>query len=309
MFDQTKFSSEMQSYLTFVEMEKGLSSNTIESYNQQLDKLRRYLEKKKLCHSKLSDSQIIEFIKSEAQKGISLATQSHLISVLKGFYNYLVSEGDLDTNPVSNLEFPKKWKILPNYLSIQQVNALLHIPDTTTPLGIRNKAILELMYGAGLRISEVIQLKSKNIYLEENFIRVLGKGNRERVIPLGKKVKQSMKIYLDQTRSNLAKEKETQCFFLNHRGQPLSRQGLWKIIKSYGKQMGIASILTPHTLRHSFATHLVENGADLRSIQMMLGHSSISTTEIYTHVSKEKVKQIYDRFHPRQQEKKKKDSE
>lgn len=305
MFDRAKFLNDKRSYLTFAEMEKGLSPNTIDSYKQQLDKLQRYLHKKKHCHLKLSDSQIIEFIKSEAHQGISLATQSHLISVLKGFYKYLVSEGDLESNPVSSLEFPKKWKVLPHYLSIQQVNALLNLPDTTTPLGIRNKAILELMYGAGLRISEVIQLKSKNIYLEDNFIRVLGKGNRERVIPLGKKAKQSMKIYSDEIRSKLVKEKDAQCFFLNHRGHALSRQGLWKIIKGYGKQIGIASILTPHTLRHSFATHLVERGADLRSIQMMLGHSSISTTEIYTHVSKEKVKQIYDRFHPRDQEREK----
>jgi integrase/recombinase XerD len=301
MFDKPEFSRDMQEYLTFTEMQKGLSSNTIESYKLQLKKFETYLRKHKLGHSKLSDSQIIDFIKSEAQKGISLATQSHLISVLKGFYKYLVSEGILENNPVSNLEFPKKWKVLPHYLSIQQVNALLDIPDSKTPLGLRDKAILELMYGAGLRISEVIQLKSKNIYLEDNFIRVLGKGNRERVIPLGKKAKQSMKIYLNEIRCKLAKEKDTQCFFLNHRGQPLSRQGLWKIIKGYGKQLGIASILTPHTLRHSFATHLVEKGADLRSIQMMLGHSSISTTEIYTHVSKDKVKQIYDKFHPREQ--------
>jgi integrase/recombinase XerD len=300
MFDKNRFSSDMQSYLAFTEMEKGLSQNTIESYKQQLEKFQKHLIKKNHCHSKLSDSQVIEFIKSEASKGISLATQSHLISVLKGFYKYLVTEGALDSNPVSNLEFPKKWSVLPHYLSIQQINTLLSIPDTTTPLGIRNKAILELMYGAGLRISEVIQLRSKNIYLEESFIRVLGKGNRERVIPLGKKAKQTMRIYLDEIRGKLVKEKDTPSFFLNHRGKPLSRQGLWKIIKGYGKQMGIASILTPHTLRHSFATHLVEKGADLRSIQMMLGHSSISTTEIYTHVSKEKVKQIYDRFHPRE---------
>ena len=300
MFDKPKFSRDMLSYLTFTEMEKGLSSNTIESYKLQLKKLETYLQKHKLGHSKLSDSQIIDFIKSEAHKGISLATQSHLISVLKGFYKYLVSEGILESNPVSNLEFPKKWKTLPHYLSIQQVNALLNIPDSKTALGLRDKAILELMYGAGLRISEVIQLKSNNIYLDDNFVRVLGKGNRERVIPLGIKAKQSMKIYLNEIRCKLAKEKTTQCFFLNHRGQPLSRQGLWKIIKGYGKKLGIASILTPHTLRHSFATHLVEKGADLRSIQMMLGHSSISTTEIYTHVSKDKVKQIYDKFHPRE---------
>lgn len=304
MFDRTEFINDMQSYLTFVEMEKGLSPNTIESYKQQLRKLQKHLSLKKISHSALSDSQVIEFIKSEALKGISLATQSHLISALKSFYKYLVSEGKLDSNPVSDLEFPKKWKVLPHYLSIQQIDALLNIPDISTSLGIRNKAILELMYGTGLRISEVIQLKIKNIFMDDSFIRVLGKGNRERIIPLGEKAKQCLKAYLDETRTGILKIKDTQYVFLNHRGHSLSRQGLWKIIKGYGKQMGIGSILTPHTLRHSFATHLVEKGADLRSIQMMLGHSSISTTEIYTHVSRDKVKQIYDQFHPRGQEKK-----
>jgi integrase/recombinase XerD len=304
MFDRAEFINDMQSYLTFVEMEKGLSPNTIESYKQQLRKLQKYLYQKKISHSALSDSQVIEFIKSEALKGISLATQSHLISALKSFYKYLVSEGKLDSNPVSNLEFPKKWKVLPHYLSIQQIDALLNIPDTSTSLGIRDKAILELMYGTGLRISEVIQLKIKNIFMDDSFIRVLGKGNRERVIPLGEKAKQCLKAYWDETRTGILRSKDTQNVFLNHRGHPLSRQGLWKIIRGYGKQMGIASILTPHTLRHSFATHLVEKGADLRSIQMMLGHSSISTTEIYTHVSRDRVKKMYDQYHPRSKEKK-----
>ncbi|MCK4835107.1 MAG: site-specific tyrosine recombinase XerD [Candidatus Aminicenantes bacterium] len=302
MFDKKKFISDQKSYLAFLEMEKGLSNNTIYSYKQELEKLKQYFQNNKINHSAVSEQQAIQFIKTEAIKGIALATQSHLISALKSFYKYLVSEGMMDHNPFANIEFPKKWKILPHYMSISQVIALLNTPDQTRPLGIRNKAILELMYGTGLRISETTELKLENIYARESFIRVMGKGNRERVIPLGDKAKNFLEIYLKEIRPTLLKNKNNTTVFLNRRGEKLTRQGLWKIIKGYGRQLGIASTFTPHTLRHSFATHLMEKGADLRSVQMMLGHSSISTTEIYTYLTKDKVKKMYDQYHPRSKE-------
>jgi integrase/recombinase XerD len=294
MFDKTNFETQVQSYLVHLEMEKGLSMNTIISYRQELEKLKHYLLKHK----------IDQYIKSEVTKGISLSTQSHMISTIKGFYKYLIAEGMTDTNPISSIDFPKKWKVLPKYLTIEQVLSLLNMPDMTKPRGIRDKAILELMYGTGLRISEATGLKNENLYLEENFIRILGKGNKERVIPLGEKAKKFLEIYLKESRGKFLKDGNTPYIFLNRKGKNLTRQGLWKIIKAYGQKMGISGTLTPHTLRHSFATHLVEKGADLRSVQMMLGHASISTTEIYTYVSKDKVKKIYEKYHPRGNEEK-----
>lgn len=299
MFDKIGFENQVKSYLIHLEMEKGLSTNTIISYQQELEKFKYFLHRHKIDYVILSEQKAIEYIKSEVKKGISLSTQSHLISTLKGFYRYLIAEGKTDFNPITGIDFPKKWKVLPKYLTIEQVLSLLETPDMTTILGIRDKAILELMYGTGLRISEVTHLKNDNLYLEENFIRILGKGNKERVIPLGEKAKKYLEIYLKESRCKILKDNQIPHVFLNRKGRKLSRQGLWKIIKSYGQKTGISRILTPHTLRHSFATHLVEKGADLRSVQLMLGHSSISTTEIYTYISKDKVKKIYEKYHPR----------
>lgn len=306
MFDKKQFITHQTAYLAFLEMEKGLSRNTILSYKQELAKLKSHLIRIKENHCALTDQQAIEFIKTESLKGMSLATQSHLISSLKGFYKYMVAEGHMDHNPFSSLEFPKKWKVLPHYMTVSQVLALLNAPDQTNPLGVRDRAILELMYGTGLRISETTELRLENIYAREHFIRVRGKGNRERVIPLGDQAEKHLGTYLRDIRPNLVKNRDTSVVFLNRNGGKMTRQGLWKIIKGYGKKLGMASRLTPHTLRHSFATHMVEKGADLRSVQMMLGHSSIATTEIYTYLTKDKVKKMYDRYHPRSSPKKEK---
>ena len=303
MFDEKNFESDLKKYLTFLEMERGLAPNTIISYNQEMEKFSTHLKKNKTNHLTLSEQQIIHFIKTEASKGNALSTQSHLISVLKSFYKYLISEDKMDANPVSTISFPKRWKVLPKYLTINQVTELLELPDTHHPIGKRDRAIIELMYATGIRISEAIHLKIDTLYLDENFIRVRGKGNKERVIPLGQKAKDWLTDYLNNSRSVLLKNKTNNVVFLNRNGEKLTRQGIWKMIKGYGKKIGISSKLTPHTLRHSFATHLLEQGADLRSIQMMLGHSSISTTEIYTYLARDKVKKIYDKFHPRSKKK------
>ncbi|MCK5059010.1 MAG: site-specific tyrosine recombinase XerD [Candidatus Aminicenantes bacterium] len=299
MFDEQAFEVDAGKYLVSLEMEKGLTENTIISYRQELEKFAGCLKTKKINHSEISENDVVNFIKDEAIKGNSLATQAHLISVLKSFYKYLIIEDKIDFNPAANIAFPKKWKILPKYLSIDKVAELLNLPDETKPFGQRDKAILELMYATGLRISEVIGLKFDNLYLEENFLRVVGKGNKERVVPFGEKAEQYIQEYFKNSRPKLLKHKKSDLIFLNRNGERLSRQGLWKIIKGYGRQLGISASLTPHTLRHSFATHLLEKGADLRSIQMMLGHASISTTEIYTYVAKQRMKKVYDQYHPR----------
>ncbi|MCK4766015.1 MAG: site-specific tyrosine recombinase XerD [Candidatus Aminicenantes bacterium] len=299
MFAKKEFEYDTGKYLVYLQLERGLAENTIISYKQELEKFAAYLDKKKLRHTGISETDTVNFIKDEAVKGNSLATQSHLISVLKSFYKYLIAEDKIDFNPAANISFPKKWKVLPKYLTMDQVGALLDLPGTGKPMGLRDKAILELMYATGLRISEVTGLKLDNIYLDDSFLRVMGKGGKERVVPFGEKAEQCVKDYMHHGRSKLLKQKQNDFVFLNRNGEQLSRQGLWKIIKGYGKKLGISTNLTPHTLRHSFATHLLEKGADLRSIQMMLGHSSISTTEIYTYVAKHRVKKIYDKFHPR----------
>ncbi len=299
MFDLNKFGSDLKKYLVFLQMEKGLADNTIISYKQELEKLKKYFKKKDINHLELSEYQAIDFIKSGAIRGNSLSTQSHLLSASKSFYKYLISEDKIIHNPISNISFPRKWKILPKYLTIAQVTELLNSPDIKKILGKRDKAILELLYATGLRISELSYLKLENLYLNENFIRVLGKGNKERVIPFGGKAEKYLIVYLKNSRNILLKNKSSDFIFLNRNGERISRQGLWKIIKQYGEKIGRYSIITPHILRHSFATHLLEKGADLRSIQMMLGHSSISTTEIYTFVARDKIKKIYKKYHPR----------
>lgn len=299
MYNAKEFELNLKQYLALLEIEKGLAANTITSYEQALRKFSRFLEEKELNHRNISDTDAVNFIKTESLKNISFATQAHLISVLKSFYKYLVGEEKIDYNPISMIASPKKWKALPKYLTIDQVSELLEGPELATPFGQRDKAILELMYATGLRISEVIHLKLNNLYMEEDFLRVMGKGSKERVVPFGETAKEYLGQYLEKARPVLLKNKFTDVVFLNRNGEPFSRQGLWKVIKGYGKKVGVASQLSPHVLRHSFATHLLERGADLRSIQMMLGHSSISTTEIYTYVAKTRVKQIYDKYHPR----------
>jgi integrase/recombinase XerD len=299
MYNQNALETEVKRYLVFLQMEKGLAENTLISYKQDLQKFNAYLRQKKLDYIGISEDQALDFIKTESLKGSSFATQAHLITVLKGFYKFLIVEDKMDYNPISNIASPKKWKTLPKYLTIEQVSQLLELPDLKKPLGLRDKAILELMYATGLRISEVINLKSDNLYMEDTFLRVLGKGGKERVIPFGEKAREHLQNYLADARPLLLKNKLSDNIFLNRFGEPISRMGLWKVIKGYAKTLGVYSTLTPHTLRHSFATHLLEKGADLRSIQLMLGHSNISTTEIYTYVAKSRVKKIYDQFHPR----------
>ena len=299
MFNRDEFETDLKRYLTFLQMEKGLAENTVISYNQGLEKFAAFLHAKKLAHIDLSENLVLDFIKEESRKGNSFATQAHLITVLKSFYKYLIVEERMDFNPVSNIASPKKWKTLPKYLTIDQVSELLELPDMGTPIGQRDKAVLELMYATGLRISEVINLKRDNLYMEDAFLRVMGKGSKERVVPFGETAREYMEKYLSGGRTLLLKTKVSDYIFLNVRGGQLTRQGLWKVIKGYALTLGVYSTLAPHTLRHSFATHLLEKGADLRSIQLMLGHANISTTEIYTYVAKSGIKKVYEKYHPR----------
>jgi len=290
-------------YLAHLQIERGLAANTLLSYGQKLALLERHLAERKLAPRTVGDVEIAAFVRKQAGRGISPASQAHLISVLKGFFHYLVSEEEREDNPVSALHLPKRWKRLPRYLTAADLQALLASPAPETRLGCRDKAILELMYACGLRISEVIQLRLGNLFLEESFLRVRGKGDKERLVPFGAAAGEALRSYLERGRTALLARGTSDVVFLNYGGRPLTRQGLWKVIKALGKRAGLSAALTPHVLRHSFATHLVEGGADLRSVQLMLGHASISTTEIYTHVARDQIRRVYDRFHPRSRRK------
>jgi len=295
--------SPLEQFLLHLEFEKGFAANTILSYRRELKKFFAFVQEKHLDYLRLGEKNILDFIRREGQRGGAVSSQAHLISVLKSFYRYLLQDELLEFSPVSAVSLPKKWLKLPKYLSIEDISRLLEAPDESTVIGRRDKAILELMYATGLRISELAHLKLGDVYLDEGFMRVAGKGGKERIVPFNDMSRDRLRDYLELSRPLLVKRERPEQVFVNYSGVMLSRQGLWKLISAYGQKAGLAGRLTPHVLRHSFATHLVEKGADLRSVQMLLGHSSITTTEIYTHLAKDQVKKVYDQFHPRSKKK------
>ena len=288
----------LDQFINQLKVERGLAVNTILAYNHDLMGFFEFLKRRGVSPVQVNQDDLLSFI---AEKKTQLSPRSlvrNLVSI-RMFYRFLVTEGKIDSNPARLMGIPKMYRYLPDILSRDEVEALLLQPDIQTVLGKRDKAILELLYATGLRVTELISLKMIDINLEVGFIRTIGKGSKERIIPMGTKAMDSLKEYLTDSRPSFPKKEEFSYIFLNSRGRPLTRQGLWKIIKSYALKAGITKTVTPHTVRHSFATHLLEGGADLRSIQIMLGHSDISTTQIYTHIARERLKEIHERYHPR----------
>ncbi len=282
-------------FLNYLAVEKGYSLNTIESYERDLRRFANFLKKD---WEAITKEDVLSFVRELTKKGLSQRSSSRALSAIKTFFKYLILEGIISSSPVSGVKGLKQTKSLPSFLTIEEVEELLNLPDLSTPIGKRDKAILELMYSTGLRASEIIELRMEDLEMDEGFVYVMGKGGKKRIVPTGETALKYLRIYLN-VRDKFLEDKSTPFLFLNYKGETLTRQGLWKIIKSYGKKIGIADKLTPHTLRHSFATHLLERGADLRSIQVMLGHSRISTTQIYTHIATERLKRIWEKFHPR----------
>ncbi len=281
-----------------LKVERGLATNTILAYNHDLMEFFDFLKRRGVSPIQVNQDDLLCFI---AEKRTQLSPRSltrNLVSI-RMFYRFLVAEGKIASNPARLMGIPKMYRYLPDILSRDEVEALLSQPDTLTVLGKRDKAILELLYATGLRVTELISLKMSNINLEIGCIRTMGKGSKERIVPMGTKAMDSLKEYLTKSRPSFPKKGEFSYIFLNSRGKPMTRQGLWKIIKNYALKAGITKTVTPHTVRHSFATHLLEGGADLRSVQIMLGHSDISTTQIYTHIARERLKEIHERYHPR----------
>lgn len=288
----------LDQFLNYIKIEKGLSANTIFAYSHDLIYFFEFLKKHDISVLQADQNTLISFISEESKRLSSKSMARYLVSI-RMFYRFLISEGTIEQNPTSLMSIPKLHQSLPDVLTKNEVGILLKQPFMHTVLGKRDIAILELLYATGLRVTELISLKINNMNMEAGYIRTIGKGSKERIIPMGSKSIDSIKLYLHSARPSLLKNQKFSNLFLNGMGKPLTRQGVWKIIKNYALKAGINKTVTPHTLRHSFATHLLEGGADLRSVQIMLGHSDISTTQIYTHVARERLKMIHEKYHPR----------
>ena len=290
----------IKEFKTYLKIERSLSSNTIDSYLRDVKKLARFAIEKKINQLNISKSDIKDFITEINKEGISARTQSRIISGIKAFYKYLILEDYLKVNPTELIESPKIGMKLPDTLSISEIDSLISAIDLSHPQGERNRAILEVLYSCGLRVSELTNLKLSNIRFKEGYVKVVGKGNKERFTPIGNSAIKYLNIYLNEIRNhqNIKKGSEN-IVFLNRRGNKLTRVMIFTIIKELAKKIGLKKKISPHTFRHSFATHLIEGGADLRAIQEMLGHESITTTEIYTHLDREFLRDAIMSFHPR----------
>jgi integrase/recombinase XerD len=285
-------------FLEYLAVEKGLARNTILSYARDIRKFLGFVVAGKLVWNRVTEEGIVRFIHKESQAGLSARSLARLISTLRSFFKFLVLSGFVKKDPSSQLTTPSTWRALPKFLTVKDVEELLRAPDDKKPHGVRDRAMLEVLYGSGLRVSELASLKLAEVNLEDGFLICRGKGGKERIVPLGRSACVAVRRYLAEVRP-LVVSGERDELFLSRRGKPFSRQGLWKLIRQHAREAGLAANISPHILRHSFATHLLERGADLRSVQLMLGHSQITTTQIYTHVSRERLRRVYDRFHPR----------
>ena len=290
----------LDQFIHYLIVEKGLSKNTIEAYGHNINRFLDFLLAKRIQEikdiSKLDLRAFLQFLKRKDLSSRSIAR--NLVSI-RMFLRFLQQEGILEINPAEEIESPKTTKTLPEVLSLQEVERLLEQPDTQTTLGVRDRAMLEILYATGMRVSELTRLPLHQINLEGGYVLLYGKGSKERIVPLGAEAMRRVGDYLERSRELLAKGRESLFLFISRSGKPMSRQQFWKNIKAYGRKAGIKKRVTPHLIRHSFASHLLEGGADLRSVQMMLGHVDISTTQIYTHVTGERLKKIHQRYHPR----------
>lgn len=287
-------------YMNYIAVEKGLSRNTLDSYGGDLVRYADFLRGLGIDEiGKTSKTEAMAYLLSLWKQGLSPKTVARSISVLRGFYRWLADEGILTGNPLEDMESPRTRRSLPEVLSVDEVESLLNQPDPSHPVGMRDKAMLELLYAAGLRVSELTQLPLSNVNVEAGYVIVLGKGSKQRIVPMGQEALHWLSQYLGDSRTRLLGNKRSPLVFVSQWGRGMSRQAFWKTIKKYALMAGIRKKISPHTIRHSFASHLLEGGADLRSVQSLLGHVDISTTQIYTHVTRERLKRVHARYHPR----------
>ncbi len=287
-------------FLHFLAVEKGLSRNTIESYARDLQSYASFLDEEGVIHiGESSGNQNLFFIQHLREKGLAPRSLARTISTLKSFYRFLLQEGAIQENPLYRFRTPRVIPGLPSVLTSGEVEELLRQPNPVQPMGIRDRAMLELLYASGLRVSELIHLVINDVNLQGGYLRTQGKGSKERIVPIGNSACKALRVYLDGPRRRWFLKSGDPTLFLGRRGMGITRQGFWKILKKYVRSAGIQKRTTPHTLRHSFATHLLEHGADLRSVQTMLGHADIATTQLYTHLSREHLKHLHQKYHPR----------
>ncbi len=283
-------------FLSYLAVEKGLAKNTLESYQRDLGRYLLFMKGKE--PDGITPADVSSFMVRLSSDGVSPRSVARAMAAVRGFHKYLMIDGLSKTDPTVNVELPGGWKRLPKALSSTDVESLLGQPYSSTPLGLRDKAMLELLYATGLRASELVGLRIPNINLERGFLLVMGKGSKERAVPMGEAAIAAIRDYLPARRV-LLKGRDSDALFISSRRRGITRQMFWERIKLYAAQAGISTKVSPHTLRHSFATHLLDNGADLRAVQAMLGHADISTTQIYTHVSRERLRKIHEKYHPR----------
>ena len=292
--------TQIDTYIDFLVIEKGLADNSIAAYTRDLSDYAGFLEKNEMTQLDQADTTaILAWLIHMTRKGLSARSRARRLIAVRGLYKFLVNEKILAKNPVREIDIPKTGKSLPKVISVAEVDALLSAGDLTNPKGLRNTAMLEVMYGAGLRVSELILLKVQDVSLDTGLLRVMGKGAKERIVPIGRQARDLTRQWMEAGRPQALKNMASPYLFVARAGRPMTRQGFWKIVKKYALMAGIKKEVTPHTLRHSFATHLLEGGADLRSVQTMLGHADIATTQIYTHISKEYLIKMHKTYHPR----------
>lgn len=285
--------------MNYLRVEKGLSANTIQAYRRDMEKFAAFAAKQKLETSQIQRSQVVDFLRTlYLRKLDSRSVARHLVTI-RHFFRFAFTEGIIHEDPAINIQSPKFRQALPEFLSVQEVDRLLAQPDVNTTTGLRDKAMIELLYSTGLRVSELCGLKTADLQMEVGCLRCIGKGNKERLVPVGRRALEAVHEYLKKSRPEILGEKTSPYLFSSRTGAATNRVMFWKVLAAYGRKAGLRKTLSPHMLRHSFATHLLDRGADLRSVQMMLGHADIATTQIYTHVVEERLKQVYKAHHPR----------
>ncbi|MGH9681172.1 MAG: site-specific tyrosine recombinase XerD, partial [Candidatus Acidiferrales bacterium] len=289
----------IRTFLNYIRIEKGLSQNTLEAYARDLRKFAAFAGKRGLTEVTVERGDIVDFLGTLYRRGLDSRSVARHLVTLRHFFRFSLTEGVVREDPAATIESPKFRNSLPDFLSVEEVDRLLRQPDASSVAGLRDKAMIELMYSTGLRVSELCSVRVDDLQIEEGCLRCIGKGNKERLVPVGRQALEAVQKYMRESRPKLLRDKTSAHLFVSQRGRKLNRIAFWKILSDYGRKAHLRKALTPHMLRHSFATHLLDRGADLRSVQMMLGHSDISTTQIYTHVVEERLKQVYKAHHPR----------
>jgi integrase/recombinase XerD len=289
----------VDAYLDHLRVERRLAALTLENYGRDLTALARYAAAIERPLAALDRAGLEAFVREQRAAGLSPRSVARRVAAIRGFYRFLTVDRRIGRSPAEDLRPPRAWPSLPKFLSLDEVDALIATPDAATTLGLRDRAMIELLYATGVRVSELVSVRMADLHLDEQYMTCIGKGSKERLVPIGGEASAWVTKYAQTARKALLKGRSSPRLFVNARGGSLSRVGFWKILKQHGRAAGLARGLSPHVLRHSFATHLLERGADLRAIQMMLGHSDLSTTQIYTHVLESRLRTIYDRFHPR----------